>query len=225
MPVFALSKSSGFPDPGLARDDGLLAVGGDLSEQRLLNAYCMGIFPWYNKDEPILWWSPDPRLILKPIEFHISKSLKKILRQKRFAITFDKAFEQVALACALVRVKNNEGTWIMPEMVEAYTRLHNLGFAHSVEAWEGGKLAGGLYGVSLGRSFFGESMFFYKDNASKAALAALVRFLADHDFDFIDCQVTTAHMLDLGARLVSRPVFLDMLKKSLEGTTLKGNWK
>ncbi len=224
MPVYSLPKEPIFPNPEEARRDGLLAVGGDLSEERLLNAYCMGIFPWYGEGEPILWWSPDPRLILIPSEIRISKSLRKTLRQKRFTITFDKVFREVMVQCAIVRTSEGEDTWILPEMVDAYTRLHELGFAHSVEAWADGELAGGMYGVSLGGCFFGESMFFRKDNASKAALAALAEFMVEHNFVFLDCQVTTNHMLSLGAKEASRSEFLGMLSNSLDKPTLKGSW-
>ncbi|MBI9077955.1 MAG: leucyl/phenylalanyl-tRNA--protein transferase [Desulfatibacillum sp.] len=224
MPVYALSKAIGFPDPSMARSDGLLAVGGDLSRERLLNAYCMGIFPWYSEGEPILWWSPNPRLILIPSRFRVASSLKKTLRQNRFTVTFDTAFRDVVAACANIRVEEGPGTWILPEMAEAYHQLHLMGFAHSVEAWQDGELAGGLYGVSIGRGFFGESMFFKKSNASKVALAKLVEFLLAHDFDFIDCQMKTPHLMSLGAREVPRSVFLDMLHQTLEYPSLRGPW-
>ncbi|SHJ29528.1 leucyl/phenylalanyl-tRNA--protein transferase [Desulfatibacillum alkenivorans DSM 16219] len=224
MPVYALSEAICFPDPSLARADGLLAVGGDLSPERLLNAYCMGIFPWYSEGEPILWWSPNPRLILIPSRFHMSSSLKKTLRQKRFTVTLDTAFKDVMAACAAVRQDQGEGTWILPDMEKAYYRLHQAGFAHSVEAWQDGELAGGLYGVSLGRGFFGESMFFKKSNASKAAFATLVEFLTAHEFEFIDCQMKTPHLMSLGAEERPRSVFLDMLHQTLEFPTLRGRW-
>ena len=208
----------------MARADGLLAVGGDLSPERLLNAYCMGIFPWYSEGEPILWWSPNPRLILMPSGFRMSSSLKKTLRQNRFDVTFDTAFHDVMAACAHVRLDEGGGTWILPEMEKAYYSLHQAGFAHSVEAWQDGELAGGLYGISLGRGFFGESMFFKKSNASKVAFAKLVEFLLTHEFDFIDCQMKTPHLVSLGAHEVPRSLFLDMLQETLQRPTLRGRW-
>jgi leucyl/phenylalanyl-tRNA--protein transferase len=224
MPVFALTEEHSFPPPRFATREGLLAVGGDLSEARLLLAYRMGIFPWYSDDEPILWWSPDPRLVLYPPEFRPSRSLLKVIRRGDFQVTIDEGFEKVISACGRVRRESGEGTWIVPEMIEAYCRLHRSGYAHSVEAWQAGRLAGGLYGVSLGRCFFGESMFSLAANASKVALAALVKKLAELHFDLIDCQVTTGHMLRLGAREIPRKRYLDELGRSLKGRTLRGKW-
>ena len=174
MPVFVLSEELVFPPPRLAAADGLLAVGGDLSGERLLLAYRMGIFPWYSEGEPILWWSPDPRLVLYPREFRIPRSLAKVIRRGDFTVSMDQAFQDVIGECARVRRESGEGTWIVPEMLEAYCGLYRAGVAHSVEVWREGQLAGGLYGVALGRSFFGESMFTRVTNASKVALAALV---------------------------------------------------
>ena len=165
MTIYLLSDALSFPNPSQAGEDGLLAIGGDLSSERLLLAYQNGIFPWYSDDEPIIWWSPDPRLVLYPDELKISRSLKKAIRQKKFSITMDTAFDDVINACANVRALNRKETWITDDMINAYCRLHKSGFAHSVEAWYRGQLAGGLYGVSLGRSFFGESMFTLVDNA------------------------------------------------------------
>ncbi|MFP4476226.1 MAG: leucyl/phenylalanyl-tRNA--protein transferase [Desulfatibacillaceae bacterium] len=224
MPVYALGKEAAFPHPHLARRDGLLAIGGDLSPRRLLNAYCMGIFPWYSEGEPILWWCPDPRLVVDPGNVHVARSLGKLLRQRRFTVTYDTAFERVIRACATVRTREGRGTWLLPEMVEAYCRLHRMGFAHSVEAWAGTELAGGLYGVALGRGFFGESMFYRESNASKVAFVTLARFLADQGYQFIDCQMTTGHLLRLGAREVPRHEFLDMLKRALSAPTQRGRW-
>jgi leucyl/phenylalanyl-tRNA--protein transferase len=224
MPVYLLSNDIAFPSPNLASEDGLLAVGGDLSEKRLLLAYRMGIFPWYAAAEPILWWSPDPRLVLYPEEFRISKSLKKDIGKDEFRVSVDQAFEQVIKECAQIRRQKNEGTWIVDEMIRAYCRLHAAGYAHSVEAWQNDILVGGLYGVSLGKCFFGESMFSRIANASKIAFVALVNHLNTLSFDLIDCQVTTEHLMSFGAREIPRTIFLDQLKKSLSAPTLKGKW-
>ena len=224
MPVFLLSDKIEFPPPDLASRAGLLAVGGDLSAERLLLAYRMGIFPWYSDGEPLLWWSPDPRLVLYPEEIRISKTLKKIIKQDKFHLTIDTAFEQVINACAQIRIEKNEGTWIVQEMIDAYCRLHDAGFAHSVEAWYQGELAGGIYGVSLGKCFFGESMFSRISNASNITLVKLVEYLKTLSFDMLDCQITTEHLIRFGAREVRRDVFLKQLEQSLEVKTRKGRW-
>jgi len=224
MPVFLLTDELVFPPPHLARKDGLLAVGGDLSVNRLLLAYREGIFPWFIRRDPILWWSPDPRLVLFPEEIKISKSLEKTIKQCVFHVTMDTAFHQVITECARVRARKNEGTWITEEMMGAYGQLHELGFAHSVEAWFKGELAGGLYGVSIGKCFFGESMFTRVNNASKVALVALVDYLRKMSFDMIDCQITTGHLMSFGAREIPRNLFLTLLKKSLSAPTIKGQW-
>ncbi len=224
MPVFRLSSEHTFPPPHLAIREGLLAVGGDLSVQRLVRAYRQGIFPWYAEDDPILWWSPDPRLVLYPQELHVSRSLRRLLNKKRFQFTLDTAFEEVIRGCAAVRGEDHPGTWIVPEMVDAYLRLHAAGLAHSVEAWCEGQLAGGLYGVSLGRTFFGESMFTRVSNASKAALVVFVQNLQRQAFDLIDCQVTTPHLMQFGAREIPRTRFLRELRRSLRHRTLQGSW-
>ncbi|MGB5158394.1 leucyl/phenylalanyl-tRNA--protein transferase [Desulfobacterium sp. N47] len=224
MPVYRLTKEIIFPPPQLSGKEGLVAIGGDLSEKRLLLAYNLGIFPWYSEDEPILWWSPDPRLVIYPDEIRISKSLHKIIKKNVFHITFDMAFEQVINLCAGVRRKKNEGTWIVPDMIEAYCMLFKSGYAHSVEAWKDNKLAGGLYGVSLGRCFFGESMFSLEANASKVAFVALSQYLENKAFDFIDCQVATDHLKRFGAKEIHRSLFLKQLKKALVLPTLKGIW-
>ncbi|MBW2011555.1 MAG: leucyl/phenylalanyl-tRNA--protein transferase [Deltaproteobacteria bacterium] len=213
-----------FPSPRFAGKDGLLAIGGGLSEKRLLLAYRMGIFPWFSDDQPILWWSPDPRLVLYPDEIRISKSLQKVIKKKIFHLTMDTAFEQVINACAQVPRADEQGTWIVKDMIDAYCRLHESGFAHSVEAWYKGKLAGGLYGISLGKSFFGESMFTYMSNASKVVFAALVDYLRELSFDMIDCQIATAHLIRFGAIEISRDRFLDELKQSLDAPTRRGKW-
>jgi leucyl/phenylalanyl-tRNA--protein transferase len=224
MPVYLLSDNLVFPSPQLAPQEGLLAVGGDLTQERLLLAYRMGIFPWYSENEPIMWWSPDPRLVLYPSELKISKSLKKTIKKRCFQITVDQAFESVIKACAQSRTRMQEGTWIVDDMIAAYCSLHESGLAHSVETWRAGKLAGGLYGVSLGRCFFGESMFTRISNASKVAFVALVEHLKTLNFKLIDCQVTTAHLLSFGAREIPRTRFLEELERSLGFPTIKNKW-
>lgn len=215
MPVFRLTDGLIFPSPELAEDDGLLAVGGDLSVERLLLAYSMGIFPWYSDDTPILWWSPDPRLVLFPGELKVSRSLRQTIKKQVYRVTFDTAFEQVMRNCAEAP-RREEGTWIMEEMVEAYCRLHKRGFAHSVESWHGDELAGGLYGVALGGVFFGESMFARRSDASKVAFVTLVGKLVEWGFKMVDCQVTTKHLVSLGAREIPRQEFLKIVRELLK---------
>ena len=224
MPVYQLSEDLVFPSPHLASKEGLLAVGGDLTRTRLLLAYSLGIFPWYSEGEPILWWSPDPRLVLYPDELKVSRSLNKIINKGEFNVTVDCAFERVIKDCARVRLENQEGTWIVDEMVKAYCNLHESGFAHSIEAWADDRLAGGLYGVSLGSCFFGESMFTRDSNASKVAFVALVEHLRSLNFALIDCQITTGHLTRFGAREISRSRYSDELDQALERPTLKGKW-
>ena len=224
MPVFLLSDRLFFPPPCLARKDGLLAVGGDLSRNRLLLAYRMGIFPWFTNGDPILWWSPDPRLVLYPSELKISKSLKKVIRKGMFRVSMDTAFERVIQGCAQVRLENNEGTWITEEMIDAYRRLHTDGFAHSVETWLDDELVGGLYGLSFGKCFFGESMFTRITNASKVAFVALAEHLIAASFDIIDCQVATEHLVRFGARKIPRDAFLKQLKQAPGAPTIRGKW-
>jgi leucyl/phenylalanyl-tRNA--protein transferase len=224
MPVFRLSEELIFPPPHLATEEGLLAVGGDLSEKRLLLAYRMGIFPWYSEDEPILWWSPDPRLVLYLREFRISRSLRKTIRRGLFQVTLDRSFRRVITECAQVRTENGERTWLVEDMIRAYCRLHGFGFAHSVETWQNGRLVGGLYGVSLGKCFFGESMFARVNDASKVALVALVQFLKQLSFPMVDCQVATSHLMSFGAREIPRDEYLRQLGQCLESPTLRGNW-
>jgi leucyl/phenylalanyl-tRNA--protein transferase len=224
MPIYRLIKEVIFPPPEKADPSGLLAVGGDLSSERLLEAYRLGIFPWYSGDEPILWWSPDPRLVLDLDDFRISRSLRKTLNKKIFHVTFDQAFAEVIRSCALAPRDGQRGTWITDDMHEAYVRLHKLGYAHSVETWFGGELAGGLYGVSLGKAFFGESMFHQRADASKVALAALVERLKAWNFHFIDAQMTTAHMVRFGAKELPRRVFLKRLNEALKSPSKKGKW-
>ena len=225
MPIFRLVDEPIFPPPDYADPSGLLAVGGDLSSERLLEAYRLGIFPWYSDDQPILWWSPDPRFVLQLEDFHVSRSLRKTLRQGIFQVTLDRAFDEVIAACAAVPRIGQNGTWITSEMQEAYSHLHGLGYAHSVETWLEGKLAGGIYGVSLGKAFFGESMFHRKTDASKVALAALVEKLKSWSFHFLDAQMTTEHMMSLGAKEISRRIFLRQLHLALEHPTRRGKWR
>ena len=224
MTIYHLEDNADFPPAEGAGRDGLLAVGGDLSPRRLLRAYGRGIFPWYGEGEPILWWSPDPRFVLFPAEFHAGASLKKILRRRIFTFTFDRAFGEVVGGCALPR-PGQAGTWITPAMREAYVALHGLGYAHSLEAWQDGKLAGGIYGVSLGRCFFAESMFHLADNASKAALAVLAATLGRLDFAFMDCQIVSPHLSGWGARPVSRRRYLELLRTGMRRRTLRGDWR
>ena len=215
MPVFRLTEDLIFPSPDLAEEDGLLAVGGDLSNDRLLLAYSMGIFPWFEDDSPVLWWSPDPRLVLIPAELKVSRSLRQVIKKGLFTVKMDTAFAEVIRNCSEIRREGQQGTWITEEMIGAYIHLHSAGYAHSVESWQNGELVGGLYGISLGKAFFGESMFAKKSSASKVAFVTLVEYLGRLGFSFIDCQVTTEHLKSLGAKEIPRREFLRMLKKAL----------
>ena len=223
MPIFKLSDEIVFPPVHLTSQSGILAIGGDLSPGRLLEAYRQGIFPWYSEGDPIVWWSPDPRFVLFLDELKVSKSMKKVLRHEVFRITYDHSFRGVIESCRKARRKM-KGTWITYEMLEAYCTLHTLGFAHSAEAWYGDKLVGGIYGVSLGRCYFGESMFSLMSNASKAALINLVHKLKELKFEFLDCQVHTSHLGSLGARYIARDAFLNLVREGLTHETLRGNW-
>ncbi len=215
-----------FPDPRKADAEGLVAHGGDLNPQRVLSAYAQGIFPWpYDAKTPLLWFSPDPRMVLRPSELHISRSLQRTIRQQQFEVRFDTAFEQVIKQCATIRRPGQRGTWITQDMIQAYIELHEMGFAHSAEAWSEGKLAGGLYGVSMGAAFFGESMFAAQPNASKVAFVHLVRQLQAWDFQLFDCQIYTEHVARLGATPWPRTKFLKALAKALEEPTRKGSWE
>lgn len=214
-----------FPPVHLARYDGLLCVGGDLSPRRLLTAYQNGIFPWFSEEDPILWWSPDPRLVLYPDQINISRSLNKKIRKAHFTITMDRAFVDVIHACSEFRGVKRRDTWLVDSMVEAYIELHKLGYAHSVESWIGEELVGGLYGVSLGGTFFGESMFSYVSDASKTALAALCCHLQHHNFDIIDCQVKSNHLLSMGAKEIPRRGFIRQLKASIDREGITGRWE
>ena len=224
MPVFRLEKEIFFPQPHLADPSGLLAVGGDLSVKRLIQAYAHGIFPWYSEGSPILWWSPDPRMVLYPGQFKVSRSLQSTLRKGDLEVSFDRAFTAVIHACARVPRKGQPGTWITPEMIAAYIALHHAGYAHSVRVYREKELVGGLYGVSLGRAFFGESMFFRERDTSKVALYHLVERLKEWDFHFIDAQVETTHMQRLGAINIRRELFLEELRCALDSETIAGKW-
>ncbi|SEM96366.1 leucyl/phenylalanyl-tRNA--protein transferase [Nitrosomonas marina] len=223
--VQLLSSDTLFPplEEALLDPNGLLAIGGDLSTERLINAYQNGIFPWFNEDEPILWWSPDPRMVLYPKELKISRSLRKSINKNNYHIRTDSQFAAVMQACAAPR-KNQPGTWIHPEMVAAYTALHEIGLAHSVETWIDDKLAGGLYGIAMGKVFFGESMFSRKPDASKIAFVYLVRQLLQWDYVVIDCQVKTAHLASFGAREIPRAEFSQILTTWAKPKALEKKW-
>lgn len=224
-PVYRLTSELSFPHPDEAEPGGLLAVGGDLAPGRLLLAYASGIFPWYEEGLPILWHSPDPRTALRPSQLRIGRSLRRFLRASPFEIRLDTAFARVIHACARVPRSQGEGTWITEDMIDAYQRLFELGYAHSAEAWLGQELVGGLYGVSIGRCFFGESMFALQTNASKVAFATLVRQLVRWEFDLIDCQVHTEHLARFGATPWPRHRFLTALESALGSPTRRGRWQ
>jgi leucyl/phenylalanyl-tRNA---protein transferase len=206
---------SDFPPLELATPEGLLAIGGDLSPQRLIEAYSLGIFPWYNPGQPILWWSPDPRSVLYPQELKVSRSLRKTLRNGGFSVSIDTAFDRVISGCAAPRQSDTRESWISPEMRRAYLNLHEMRIAHSVEVWRGGELAGGLYGVAMGTIFFGESMFSRVSGASKCALVALTGMLIQRKFHLIDCQIESKHLTSLGARSIPRRTFIHTLRSGL----------
>lgn len=221
-----LEIDAGFPaiSTALSEPNGLLAAGGDLSPQRLLAAYRRGIFPWYSPGEPVLWWSPNPRMVLFPDQLKITRSLAKTLRHGDYTVRMDTAFDQVIRACARAPRTGQSGTWISAEMQLAYRRLHTLGYAHSVETWHDGILVGGLYGIAIGRAFFGESMFSRRSDASKIALAHLCTFLTRHNFGIIDCQMETAHLATLGARPIPRDEFLARLAALVDTDGAPGRW-
>lgn len=209
----------------MADPNGILAVGGDLSPERLLTAYTWGIFPWFNEGEPIIWWSPDPRFVLFPEELKVSKSMRPYFNQKKFTLTFDTQFEAVMRACQTQRRKGQySGTWITEDMLAAYVRLHHLGYAHSVEVWKNEELVGGLYGIALGKVFFGESMFARQRDASKFGFISLVKKLQEVGFELIDCQQETNHLGSLGARAIDRKEFLEILQKNQKEETFVGSW-
>jgi leucyl/phenylalanyl-tRNA--protein transferase len=225
--LYWLDESLQFPDVecALAEPNGLLAIGGDLSPQRLLCAYQQGIFPWYDdSDQPILWWSPSPRAVLFPDKLHISRSLAKTLKKSVFDVSFDRAFDTVIAECAGKRPQAS-GTWICEDMRAAYNALHQLGFAHSVEVWQEGKLVGGLYGVALGQVFFGESMFSRVSNASKVGFVTLVKKLKEWDYQLIDCQVESTHLSSLGAELIERETFSSYLERYIQLPLQAQSWQ
>lgn len=225
MPIFYLTdEPTLFPRPSLAEPSGLLAVGGDLRLERLVAAYRRGIFPWYDAESPILWWSPDPRPILFPGLVHVSRRLERTIRSGKFRLTLDADFAGVIRGCAGVCRAAGNGTWIVPEMIEAYERLHAAGYAHSVEAWQDGVLVGGAYGVAVGKAFFGESMFHTATDASKAAFVTLCRHLDRLGFHFIDCQQTTGHLCRFGAVEVRRGEFLKRLDAARAAGGEPGPW-
>ena len=225
MPIFRLTSQIRFPHPDFAEENGLLAVGGDLSPKRLLSAYCQGIFPWFGEGDPILWWFTSPRLVLFPEEFRVPRRLARYARNSDVTVTRDQAFAQVVENCATVRTETGDSTWITPAMQAAFTELHRLGFAHSIECWQGGRLAGGLYGVTLDRVFFGESMFSRTSCGSQFALIALVNYLKKEKFKLIDCQMTTNHLLRFGAREISGKEFQSLLKENIRKIVPHENWK
>ncbi len=215
-----------FPDPLQADDEGLIAVGGELSPEYLISAYAQGVFPWFSEEHPIMWWSPNPRLVLIPKDFKLRKSLKQVINSNKYHVKIDTNFKDVIENCAQIPRPEQDGTWITDDMKKAYVEMHELGFAHSFEIYnQPGQLVGGLYGISLGKAFFGESMFFKERDASKVALFNLVEFCKQNSFHFIDAQQSTSHMISLGAKEITRKDFLDDLNKSLQFPTMKGAWK
>jgi len=224
MPVYRLPKQHAFPPPEEAEETGLLAVGGDLDPARVLLAYYTGIFPWYSEGEPVLWWSPDPRMVLRPNDLRIPRSLKKKIRRGDYTVTMDQAFGDVIRKCRTITRPSQSGTWITEDMIDCYEQLHQMGFAHSVEAWENGQLVGGLYGVSIGTFFAGESMFAHRPDASKFALVALCRQLEQWQFPFIDCQMHTEHLARFGATEIGRDLFLKGLRESVDRQSVSKKW-
>lgn len=225
MPVFRLTDQIQFPPPDLAEESGLLAIGGDLSPERLIMAYSRGIFPWYSPGDPLLWWFTAPRLVIFPDEFRVPKRLFRYAKKSSVVITRNQAFTRVIRECAAIRTETGEETWISPEMQEAYSTLHHLGYAHSIECWLDEKLIGGLYGIALGKVFFGESMFSRLKNASQFGLIGLVNFLKQKDYKLIDCQMTTNHLLRFGAREISGNEFQRCLRTNIRDLTPDKEWK
>ncbi len=222
--VFQLTNEFIFPNPDYAEEDGLLAIGGDLSQERLLLAYSNGIFPWPSEGYPLLWWSPNPRLLLFPEKFKLSKSLKKTIQQQKFEVKIDSDFEQIIENCSKTKRAGQDGTWITPEMINAYIQMYYDGFAHCIGTYLNNRLVGGLYGISLGSAFFGESMFHLQTDASKVAFYYLVKIARYFNFHYIDAQTTTTHLLSLGAEEWERDDFLKLLDVSNENKTYRGNW-
>ena len=224
MTIYRLSEDLIFPDPRDAEEDGLIAVGGDLTPARVLLAYHYGIFPWYSDDQPYMWWSPTPRMLLYPDQFHTSKTLKRKLKSEEYQVRFDTNFPAVIRACAKIPRSHEQGTWITEEMISTYIELHRMGYAHSVEVYLEDRLIGGQYGLSLGKAFFGESMFSYEKDGSKIAFANLAALLNIWDFDFIDCQLPTDHLKSLGAVEMPREEYLTQLDKTLEYEHHRCSW-
>jgi len=220
MPVYKLFEKADFPPVNFAREDGLLAFGGKLDTEFILEAYSRGIFPWYNEGEPILWWSPNPRTVFFVDKIRISKSMRKFLKKNEYRISFDENFDEVIKLCA----KSREETWISTEFIKTYTKLHREGIAHSVEVWKNEKLVGGLYGINLGKMFYGESMFSLEANTSKLALITLADFLKERDYKIIDCQVHNSHLESIGAVEISREDFLEIIKNQLGKNVKYGKW-
>lgn len=225
VPIYQLPPEPIFPSPEEAEEEGLLAVGGDLSPERLVTAYSMGIFPWPHRGMPLLWFSPDPRMVLDAREITLAKSLRQAIKRRKFEVRLDTAFAETMTGCAKAKRKGTRGTWITKPMITAYTQLHELGIAHSAESWLDGELVGGLYGVSLGRVFFGESMFAAEPDASKVAFATLVAQLRAWGVSLVDCQTHTEHLERFGARLIPRSEFLKRLAQEVRQPSLQGRWK
>lgn len=225
MPVYLLPEEPLFPPASDAEPDGLLAIGGDLSPKRLIHAYAQGIFPWFSEEDEIFWFSPDPRLVLIPGHFRKSDSLNRLIRNRQFEVRFDTCFQDVIEACAAVPRSGQDGTWITADFVDAYRKLYDAGLAHSVEVFRDGRLTGGLYGVSMGSAFFGESMFHHERDASKIAFYHLSEQLLKWNFTLIDCQVESAHLISLGAELISRESYLMKLETALQDPTKRGIWR
>lgn len=223
-PWLSIDERFQFPAPHKADSSGILWAGGNLSPGMLFSAYSQGVFPWFSDDDIILWWNPDPRFVLFPEELHVSKTLKKIIKKQSFELSVDKAFNEVIDNCAGIDRPGQNGTWITKSMLKAYKDLHKLGYAHSVEAWQDGQLAGGFYGISIGSAFFGESMFSIKPNASKAAFIPFVWYLKEKGFSFIDSQVHTEHLESMGAKNISRQHYLALLKMALKNPGIIGSW-
>ena len=224
MPLTFLRPGDDFPDTSLAQKDGLLAFGGAVSVESLLQAYPRGIFPWYNEDQPILWWAPQERCVLFPELMYCSKNLRRIIRQGRFEIRMDTEFDRVVQACAHIGRNRESGTWINYELKKSLSELHEMGYAHSIEAWQENELVGGLYGVSMGGMFFGESMFAKASDASKVCLYHLSQWMIKHEMDLIDCQIPNDHLMSLGAQILPEGEFYEILKESVQKSTLKGPW-
>ncbi len=224
MPVYRIQHDDPFPDTGLAEPDGLLAVGADVSVERLLRAYPLGIFPWYNEGQPPLWWAPHDRCVLFPELMHCSKSLRRVIRQGKYEVRFDTAFDQVVQGCGHVGNGRENGTWLNQELRASVSQLHEMGIAHSVESWYEGELVGGLYGISLGTMFFGESMFAARPDASKVALYHLCQFMKVRNIDLIDCLIPNDHLMRLGAQILPRDEFYPMLEENVNKTTITGSW-